>query len=167
MSSTIPYDLLHYLEDEYKNKGYIPKNDERLIKLRAKLKGLDNRPKVDRYRNNVARLLDEGYGIRSIAEAMDTSDDVILKVIRENELVAHPQFKYLAINKVTYAKIYSTAYTGYSYMVNCPSFIGTKINLANAGYELIQNKNKYTWQDIDLGDLYIVNGKINKKQTKY
>lgn len=163
MSSTIPYNLLHYLEDRYKNRGYIPENDEMLIELRNKLEALENRTKVDRYRDNVARLLDEGYSIRSIAEAMDTSDDVILKVIRENKLVAHPQFKYLAISEVTYAKIYSTTYTGYSYMVNCPSFIGTKINLAHAGYELIKNKNKYNWQDIDLGDLYIVNGKINKK----
>ena len=60
MSSTIPYNLLHYLEDKYKNKGYIPENDEMLIKLRNKLEGLENRTKVDRYRDNVARLLDEG-----------------------------------------------------------------------------------------------------------
>lgn len=154
----IPYDILLKLENDRKPLANISEENSDLKKLRQRLYDKSKENDKEIQKQYIANMLDEGYPLEEIAKAQCTNLRHIRKVIKLNKLEPHPRFKYLAFNKRSNQMIFSTSFVGYRWLVNCPNFTGTKLNLKHQGYELIRNRDLYSWKDVRPGDIYIVSG---------
>lgn len=154
----IPYEILTKLENERKNFANISEKNSDLQKIRKQLYEGSGRSDKEIQKQNISDMLDEGYPLEEIAKAQCTTTNHVRNVIKRNKLEPHPKFKYLAYHKRTNQMIFSTSFVGYRWLVKCPNYINTKLNLKHLGYELIRNENLFSWKDIEPGDIYIVNG---------
>ena len=112
----IPYDLIHKLENKYGTMSNVPENSATLIKIRnifwenESLSNIENQLELE---NKVIQYVSEGYNALDIAKKTNKGIRTIRGLINRLHLKLKPQFNYVAINKNTGQKIFSTSFKNY------------------------------------------------------
>lgn len=164
----IPYDLIHKLEDEYGSMNNVSENNDILKLIRAKLHV--HHPKHTIYsfddfkKNKIIYYLENGYGIREIAQLVNVSYSKVRKIMTSYNLKIKPKFKYVAIGEDF--KVYSLGLNQFKIMSlsTCNNFSNTKKALKTMGYDLKEAKGFFHWCDLKKDDHYIIDKNIYTKQ---
>lgn len=164
----IPYDLIHKLEDEYGSISNVSENNATLKSIRAKLHV--HHPKHTIYsfddfkKNKIIYYLENGYGIREIAQLVNVSYSKVRKIMTSYNLKIKPKFKYVAIGEDF--KVYSLGLNQFKIisLSTCNNFSNTKKALKTMGYDLKEAKGFFHWCNLKKDDHYIIDKNIYTKQ---
>ena len=155
----IPYDLIHKLENQYGTMSNVPENSATLIKIRnifwenESLSNIENQLELE---NKVIQYVSEGYNALDIAKKTNKGIRTIRGLINRLHLKLKPQFNYVAINKNTGQKIFSTSFKNYEAITKqrVKFADSAKIYLYKKGYVLREARGVYRWKKLKNGDQY-------------
>lgn len=155
----IPYDLIHKLENKYGTMSNVPENNATLIKIRnilwenESLSNIENQLELE---NKVIQYVSEGYNALDIAKKTNKGIRTIRGLIKRLNLKLKPQFNYVAINKDTGQKIFSSSFKNYEVITKqrVKFADSAKIYLYKKGYVLREARGVYRWKTLKNGDQY-------------
>ena len=147
MPSTIPFDLIHKLEEEKGSLSNVSDDDRNL----AEIQRIANPSKDEA----IIELINSGYSVEETVMELNCIQAVVRKVIYDHGLILYPKFRYLMIDGYGQS-LYVANLRNLRRYSRDTNFMKLKKALNKLGAKLFRFDNH--WFDLERGDNYMKPG---------